>query len=53
MTPYGNGDCVKFISVRAGWVLQVYQLFNCGELKVIKSTCDDDIEIFAVVLFTT
>jgi len=30
MTAYGNGECVKFISVKAWGVLVVYQGFCLG-----------------------
>ena len=32
MTAYGNGECVKFISIEAWWLLQVYQ-WICGKVR--------------------
>ena len=30
LTAYGNGDCVKFISMKEWWLLAVYQGFCFG-----------------------
>jgi hypothetical protein len=34
MTAYGNGECVKFISMKALWLLAVYQEFYLGWARV-------------------
>ena len=40
ITAYGNGDCVKIISVKAWWLLAVYQGFYLGESELMYERVD-------------
>ena len=40
MTGYGNGDCVKFINMKARGLLAVYQGFYLGWISVTRGGDD-------------